>query len=90
MDGVVAVKLGMRIPLLYCLLFLFVSLVDKDGNELPEDKRNSLQCVDGLLTRPLDKHHKSSFLLKVTQTSDGDLFRLKFIVEYRLQRMICS
>jgi len=61
-----------------------VQLVDKDGKSLQDDRNSALQCVDGDLTHSLDKDLSASYSLKISRTSEGQLFRLKFLVFFHL------
>jgi len=59
-----------------------VCLVNKDGMALEE---KLLESVDGFV-KPLDVHTlTTNFSLKVFETSSGDMFRLKFKINYMME-----
>jgi len=60
-----------------------VRLVSGDGKELPTGKQESLSSSDGL-SHPLDEKGSASFSLKITDTSEGNTFRLLFVVSYTM------
>jgi len=65
-----------------------VKLIDKDGNELPPEKQTILESVDDKgLTQALAPGLTANFSLKVVETSDGNQFRLLFIVNYVAEGM---
>jgi len=73
---------------------VYVSLEDKDGDELPPNKKTILESHDGLFHK-LDSNFESKFSLKVMETSDGSPFRLLFEIIYssggvQLQQNILS
>eukprot|EP00027_Filamoeba_sp_ATCC50430_P004686 CAMPEP_0168564424 /NCGR_PEP_ID=MMETSP0413-20121227/13242_1 /TAXON_ID=136452 /ORGANISM="Filamoeba nolandi, Strain NC-AS-23-1" /LENGTH=354 /DNA_ID=CAMNT_0008596103 /DNA_START=304 /DNA_END=1368 /DNA_ORIENTATION=+ len=60
-----------------------VKLVDRDGNELPENKAHILESIEGGLIQLLDDNGSANFSLKVLDTSEGDWWRLVFLISYR-------
>lgn len=60
-----------------------VKLVDRDGNELPENKSHILESIEGGLIQLLDDNAAANFSLKVLDTSEGDWWRLVFLISYR-------
>eukprot|EP01114_Cavostelium_apophysatum_P013639 TRINITY_DN3345_c0_g1_i4.p1 TRINITY_DN3345_c0_g1~~TRINITY_DN3345_c0_g1_i4.p1 ORF type:complete len:490 (-),score=94.42 TRINITY_DN3345_c0_g1_i4:44-1513(-) len=59
-----------------------VSLVDVHGSELP-NKHAVLECPEGLVSS-LDQSLKAKFSLKMTETSEGAMYRLLFVVQFRI------
>jgi hypothetical protein len=57
--------------------------VNSDTTDITE-KENLLDCLDGGLEQSLDANHCASFALKVLETSEGHLFRLRFIIDYTI------
>jgi len=64
-----------------------VTLVDADGEELPNHKQNILESIERSLSQPLDENLSAQFSLKVMETSEGNMFRLLFTVNYRAKTM---
>lgn len=63
-----------------------VKLVDKEGGTIASDRGNILESVDGSLSQPLYGPNLSTdFSLKVLQTSQGNMFRLLFVVNYVME-----
>eukprot|EP01119_Soliformovum_irregulare_P012069 TRINITY_DN3109_c0_g1_i1.p1 TRINITY_DN3109_c0_g1~~TRINITY_DN3109_c0_g1_i1.p1 ORF type:complete len:438 (-),score=118.72 TRINITY_DN3109_c0_g1_i1:85-1398(-) len=60
-----------------------VTLVDADGEELPNHKQNILESIERSLSQQLDENLSAQFSLKVMETSEGNMFRLLFTVNYR-------
>jgi len=61
-----------------------VSLVNGDGQDLPNNKANLLDSPDGL-TQQLDSNLSTHFSLKVLDTSEGTMFRLLFTATFTLE-----
>jgi len=64
-----------------------VSLVDQDGEDLPTTKANMLDSIERSTTQPLDENFTAQFSLKVLETSEGNMVRLLFTVNYRLKNL---
>jgi len=64
-----------------------VTLVDQDGEELPPNKANMLDSIERSTTQPLDENHTAQFSLKVLETSEGNMVRLLFTINYRLKNL---
>lgn len=58
------------------------------GEELSPQKSNILECPEGGLTQPFDNSTKARFSLKVSDTSEGGMFRLLFVVTYRVEGLV--
>eukprot|EP01114_Cavostelium_apophysatum_P000977 TRINITY_DN10846_c0_g1_i1.p1 TRINITY_DN10846_c0_g1~~TRINITY_DN10846_c0_g1_i1.p1 ORF type:complete len:537 (-),score=102.89 TRINITY_DN10846_c0_g1_i1:205-1815(-) len=64
---------------------VFVTIVDKKGEVLPQNKRDLLKCVKGSLDQTLNEHLAASFCLKILETSEGSTFRLLFTITYNVE-----
>jgi hypothetical protein len=55
--------------------------VNVDGIEIQSSKQ-MLECTEGNLTQSLDTNHSAHFSLKILETSDGNMLRFLFLVDY--------
>jgi len=62
-----------------------VSLVNSEGQDLPNTKINLLESPEGGLTQQLDTNLSAHFSLKVLDTSEGTMFRLLFTATFTLE-----
>lgn len=66
-------------------MITILTSVDKEGLELPLEKKDLLQCPDGSLSQPLSSSLTADFVFRLSGTSEGHSFRILFIVNYLLQ-----
>ena len=70
-----------------CRTCVYLFSVDREGNPLLPPKDNLLESLEGTLSLPLNERNSTSFSLKVLDTSEGDVFRLLFTVDYTMERI---
>lgn len=58
-----------------------VKLVRKDGSELSTEKK-ILSDASGTLVRELDEHLTAQFALKISETSEGNMYKLFFVITF--------